>query len=84
MAGLWCVNVGYGRPELIEAMTRQAEKLSYFHAFNGMSIDTSIRCAERLLALAPDNMSKAFFGCSGSDANESQIKLIWLYNNLRG
>ena len=84
MAGLWCVNVGYGRHELIEAMTGQAERLSYFHAFNSMSVDTSIRCAERLLALAPDNMSKVFFGCSGSDANESQIKLIWLYNNLRG
>lgn len=84
MAGLWCVNVGYGRRELVDAMAEQGRKLSYFHAFNAMSIDTSVRCAERLLALAPDNMSKVFFGCSGSDANESQIKLIWLYNNLRG
>jgi L-2,4-diaminobutyrate transaminase len=84
MAGLWCVNVGYGREELVEAMASQSRRLSYFHAFNSMSIDTSIRCAERLVSLAPANMSKVFFGSSGSDANETQIKLIWLYNNLRG
>lgn len=84
MAGLWCVNVGYGREEIIDAMTRQAHRLSFFHAFNSMSMDVSAWCAERLLQLAPDNMSKVFFGCSGSDANETQIKLIWLYNNLRG
>lgn len=84
MAGLWCVNVGYGRAEITEHLYEQSRRLSYFHAFNSMSIDISIRCAEKLLSLAPPQMSKIFFGCSGSDANETQIKLVWLYNNILG
>lgn len=84
MAGLWCVTLGYGRPELIEAMAKQSEKLSFFHAFNGLSTDVVIECAEMLLARAPVPMARVFFGASGSDANETQLKLIWYYNNLRG
>lgn len=84
MAGLWCVNLGYGRREITAAMHEQSSKLAYFHAFNSMSTESAIACAEELLKRAPSHMSKVFFGTSGSDANETQLKLIWYYNNLLG
>jgi L-2,4-diaminobutyrate transaminase len=84
MAGLWCVNVGYGRPELAEVLKQQALKLPYYHAFSSMSTDTPVQLAERLIKLAPVPMSKVFFGNSGSDANDSQVKLVWYYNNALG
>jgi L-2,4-diaminobutyrate transaminase len=84
MAGLWCVNLGYGRREISEAIAAQSAKLSFFHAFNGMSTDVAIECAEALLPRAPVPMARVFFGASGSDANETQLKLIWYYNNLLG
>lgn len=84
MAGLWCVNLGYGRQEITDAISAQSSRLSFFHAFNSMSTDVVIECAEALLARAPVPMARVFFGASGSDANETQLKLIWYYNNLRG
>lgn len=84
MAGLWCVNLGYGRREISQAIAAQSEKLSFFHAFNSMSTDVAIECAEALLARAPVPMARVFFGASGSDGNETQLKLIWYYNNLLG
>ena len=84
MAGLWCVNVGYGRPEIAEAMRHQAETLTYCHGFSSMSSDTPAMLAERLITHAPVPMSKVFFGNSGSDANDTQVKLVWYYNNTRG
>jgi len=84
MAGLWCVTLGYGRREITEAIAAESRKLSFFHAFNSMSTDVVIECAEALLARAPVPMSRVFFGTSGSDANETQLKLIWYYNNLLG
>ncbi len=84
MAGLWCVNVGYGRDEIIDAMSEQSRKFSYFHAFNSNVADTSVECAAKILSVAPDNMARVFFGCSGSDGNETNLKIIWFYNSLRG
>jgi L-2,4-diaminobutyrate transaminase len=84
MAGLWCVNLGYGRREISEAIAAQSSKLSFFHAFNSMSTDVAIECAQELLAHAPVPMARVFFGASGSDANETQLKLVWYYNNLLG
>lgn len=84
MAGLWCVNLGYGRREITDAIAAQSAKLSFFHAFNSMSTDVVIQCAQELLARAPVPMARVFFGASGSDANETQLKLIWYYNNLLG
>jgi L-2,4-diaminobutyrate transaminase len=84
VAGLWCVDIGYGRPEVAEAIYEQAKKLSYFHAFSSMATEPSIRLADRLVRLAPEGMSKVFFGNSGSDANDTNVKLVWYYNNLRG
>ena len=84
MAGLWCVNMGYGRREITQAIAQQSERLSFFHSFNGMTSDVVAECADLLLQKAPVPMARIFFGASGSDANETQIKLIWYYNNLRG
>jgi L-2,4-diaminobutyrate transaminase len=84
MAGLWCVDIGYGRPEVVEAIYQQARKLSYYHAFSSMATEPSIRLADRLIRLAPEGISKVFFGNSGSDANDTNVKLVWYYNNLRG
>ena len=84
MAGLWCVNVGYGRREIADAMRAQAETLSYCHAFSAMSSDKPAILSEKLIRLAPPGMAKVFYGNSGSDANDTQVKLVWLYNNARG
>lgn len=84
MAGLWCVNVGYGRVEIADAIHRQAVKLPYYHAFTSMSTDTPILLAAKLIEMSPVPMSKVFFGNSGSDANDTQVKLVWYYNNARG
>ncbi len=84
MAGLWCVNVGYGRKELAEALHDQALRLPYYHSFSSMATDTPALLAERLIDIAPENMSKVLYGTSGSDANDTQIKLVRLYNNLLG
>jgi len=84
MAGLWCVNLGYGRREIVDAIAQQSARLSFFHTFNGMTTDVVAECADALLKRAPVPMARVFFGASGSDANETQIKLIWYYNNLRG
>lgn len=84
MAGLWCVNVGYGRPEIAETLREQALKLPYYHSFSSMATDSPAQLAKRLVDLAPAGMSKVLFGNSGSDANDTQIKLVRMYNNLRG
>jgi L-2,4-diaminobutyrate transaminase len=84
MAGLWCCDVGYGRDEIANAIAEQAHELAYYHSFFGMATEPTIRLADRLKRLMPWPIARVFFGCSGSDANDTQIKLIWLYNNLRG
>ncbi|MDH4047950.1 MAG: aminotransferase [Gammaproteobacteria bacterium] len=84
MAGLWCVNVGYGRREIGEAMHSQAITLPYCHAFSSQCSDIPTLLAERIIQMAPVPMSKVFFGNSGSDANDTQVKLVWYYNNSRG
>ena len=84
MAGLWCVNIGWGREEVVEAIAEQSSKLAYYHSFASMANEASIRLADRILRLVPDNMSKVFFGNSGSDANDTNVKMVWYYNNLRG
>ena len=83
-AGLYCVNVGYGRPEIAEAIAEQAKKLAYYHAYVGHGTEASITLAKMILDRAPDHMSKVYFGLSGSDANETNIKLVWYYNNVLG
>lgn len=83
-AGLYCVNIGYGRTEVAEAISRQAHALAYYHAYAGHTTEELALLGRRLVRMAPGKMSKVFFGLSGSDANETQAKLVWYYNNLRG
>lgn len=83
-AGLYCVNVGYGRQEIAEAIAEQAKELAYYHAYVGHGTEASITLSKMILDRAPDNMSKVYFGLGGSDANETNVKLIWYYNNILG
>ena len=83
-AGLYCVNVGYGRTEVIEAIATQARELAYYHAYVGTGTEASITLAKMILDRAPKNMSKVYFGLGGSDANETNIKMVWYYNNILG
>jgi 4-aminobutyrate--pyruvate transaminase len=84
MAGLWCTALGHGNEELIEAATRQMRRLSFGHLFTGKSHDGAIELAERLKEMAPVDTSKVFFCNSGSEANDTQIKLVWYMNNALG
>ncbi|GLS30991.1 L-2,4-diaminobutyrate transaminase [Mesorhizobium albiziae] len=83
-AGLYCVNVGYGRHKIADAIAAQAKDLAYYHAYVGHGTDASIRLAKMIIDRAPQGMSRVYFGLSGSDANETNIKLIWYYNNILG
>lgn len=83
-AGLYCVNVGYGRTEIADAIAEQARELAYYHAYVGHGTEASITLAKMVLDRAPDHMSKVYFGLGGSDANETNVKLIWYYNNILG
>ncbi len=83
-AGLYCVNVGYGRSEIAEAIAKQARELAYYHAYVGHGTETSIRLAKMILDRAPEQMSKVYFGLGGSDANETNVKLVWYVNNILG
>ena len=83
-AGLYCVNVGYGRQDIADAIAEQAKELAYYHAYVGHGTEASITLSKMILDRAPDHMSKVYFGLSGSDANETNIKLVWYYNNILG
>lgn len=82
--GLYCVNVGYGRKKITDAIAEQASKLAYYHAYAGHGSEPSIRLARMVIERAPAGMSRVFFGLSGSDANETNIKLVWYINNVLG
>ncbi len=84
MAGLWCATLGYGDEELASAAYDQIKKLSFSHLFTGKSHEPGIRLADKLVHMAPCEASRVFFGNSGSDANDTQIKLVWYYNNAIG
>ncbi|MGO4335765.1 aspartate aminotransferase family protein [Labrys sp. KB_33_2] len=83
-AGLYCVNVGYGRTKIAEAIAEQAAQLPYYHAYVGHGSQPSITLAKMIIDRAPEGMSRVFFGLSGSDANETNIKLVWYVNNVLG
>ena len=83
-AGLYCVNVGYGRSEIAEAIAAQAKELAYYHAYVGHGTEASITLAQMVMDRAPAGMSKVYFGLGGSDANETNVKLVWYYNNILG
>jgi 4-aminobutyrate--pyruvate transaminase len=84
MAGLWCTALGYGNEELVEAAAAQMRKLPFAHLFTGKSHDAAIELAERLKDMVPIPASKVLFCSSGSEANDTQVKLVWYMNNALG
>jgi len=84
MAGLWCTTLGYGDDELARTAYEQIKTLSFSHLFTGKSHEPAVLLADKLVGMAPFAASRVFFGNSGSDANDTQIKLVWYYNNALG
>ena len=84
MAGLWCTSLGFGEEELVEAAARQMRELPYYHSFNHKSAAPTIELADKLKRMAPVPSAKVFFANSGSEANDSLVKMVWYYNNARG
>jgi putrescine aminotransferase len=83
-ASLWYMNIGYGREEVIEAMTEQARQIAAFHTFVDYSTRAPLDLAERIAAVSPDPASKVFFGSGGSDAVDTAAKLARRYFNAIG
>jgi len=87
-AGLYCVNVGYGRTPVIEAIAEQARNLAYYHAYVGHGTEASITLSHEIVSRLPESLgmgkARVYYGLSGSDANETNVKLVWYYNNVLG
>ena len=84
LAGLWCVNIGYGRRELVEAATRQMEELPYYNTFFQTATPPVIELTECLSEVTPAGLSHVFLANSGSEANDTIAKMVRLYWNLKG
>ena len=84
MAGLWCVNIGYGRKELADVAARQMAELSYYNTFFQTTHVPVIELSERLARLAPYDLNHVFYGSSGSEANDTNIRLVRQYWALKG
>lgn len=84
LSGLWCSALGYGNEELIEAISSQLHTLSYSHLFGGRTHPVVMELADRLAAMVPVKDARVFFSNSGSEANDSQIKMLRYYANAIG
>ncbi|WP_028734409.1 aminotransferase [Rhizobium leguminosarum] len=82
--GLYCVNMGYGCAEIADAIAKQAHELPFAHVYASQSTETTTLLAEAVVEYFGENMRRVYFGLSGSDANETNIKLVWYYNNILG
>ena len=84
MAGLWCAGLGFGDAELIDAAKAQLDRLPYYHLFGGRTHEPAIELAEKIKDLYPVPMARVFYCSSGSEANDTQVKLIWYMMNALG
>ena len=89
MSGLWCTSLGFSETELVNAAVAQLNQLPFYHSFAGKTVDPAIKLAEVLVTNAPPAgggsfMSKVFFAASGSEANDTAIKMVWYYNAALG
>jgi putrescine aminotransferase len=84
LAGLWCTNVGYGREEIVQAVAEQMRAVAFYPSFFNTTTEPAIRLAARLAELAPPGLAHAIFSNSGSEANETALKLVRAYWKLRG
>ncbi|MFZ5790854.1 MAG: aminotransferase [Pseudomonadota bacterium] len=84
IGGLWCVNIGYGRREMADAIAEQAIRLPYFNTFYDTSNPPAALLAAKLAALAPGDLNRVFFTCTGSDGNDTAVRLAHYYWSRRG
>ena len=84
VAGLWCAALGFDNERLVQAAAEQMRRLPFYHAFTAKSHEPMVDLAEMLIERAPAPMSKVFFANSGSEANDSVIKILWYMNNAIG
>ena len=84
MAGLWCVNIGYGRDELADVAAQQMRELPYYNSFFGTAHPPVIKLAAQLKKLAPDHISHVFFTGSGSEANDTNVRMVRHYWQAKG
>ncbi|MGN6534657.1 MAG: aspartate aminotransferase family protein [Mesorhizobium sp.] len=84
MAGLWCVAVGYGRDELADAAYKQMKELPYYNSFFKCSTPTPVLLSQKLVEIAPEGISQVFYGSSGSEANDTAVRLVRHYWALEG
>jgi adenosylmethionine-8-amino-7-oxononanoate aminotransferase len=84
LAGLWCTALGYGNEELIETAAEQMRTLTYSHMFGGKTHPAAMALADKLADMVPVERAQVFFGNSGSDANDSLVKMLRYYNNAIG
>ncbi len=84
MAGLWCVNIGYGRSELADVAAEQMRELPYYNSFFRCTTPTPTLLAKKLAEIAPDNMNQVFYGSSGSEANDTALRLVRHFWALEG
>jgi 4-aminobutyrate--pyruvate transaminase len=84
MAGLWSVAVGFSEQRLVDAATNQMKKLPFYHTFTHKGHSPVVDLAEKLVSIAPVEMSKAYFTNSGSEANDTAMKMIWYRSNALG
>ncbi len=82
MSGLWCCNLGYSQPDIVEAVRRQLSELPFYNNFFQCANEPSVRLAARLAALTPDNFNHVFFTNSGSEANDTNLRLVRRYWDL--
>lgn len=84
LAGLWCAPLGFSEERLVQAAARQMRRLPYYHQFRNINHDVGVELAERVVKLAPAGLSRVFFTNSGSEANDTNIKIVRYYNNALG
>jgi len=82
MSGLWCCNLGYSQPKIVSAVTKQLQTLPYYNSFFNCSNDTAIALAKDLVKVTPDDFNHFFFTSSGSEANDTNIRLVHRYFDL--
>ena len=84
MSGLWCVNAGYGQASIVEAATRQMNELPYYNSFFKTTTPPTVELAETLARLTPSGLDRVFFGSSGSESNDTVVRLVRWYNHVLG
>ena len=84
LAGLWCAGLGFSEQRLVDAAATQMAKLPYYHSFAQRTATPAVDLAEKLIQITPSQLTKVFFANSGSEANDTAIKMIWYYNNALG